>query len=105
MTVNLNQNPMTRPIASGYIPTLLQQGLMWVCKAPQANFGERWLLEDEHLVVMGWPMYAQLCAGSIFPLLNIDNISATNRKSLAGNVTLLINQNNIDVLSDMSLSF
>lgn len=87
MVMNLNQNPNRRPIASAFVPTLLQQGLMWVCRHPSDTAESRWYLDDEHLLIMGWPMFPALSTIFQHPLLRLENVSATHKKSLAGNAT------------------
>lgn len=85
--MNLNQNPNKRPMCSTLVPTLLQQGMMWVCRSPQDPEESRWFLDDEHLLIMGWPVYPELSTQWEHPLLPIDGISATHKRSLAGNVS------------------
>ena len=61
---------------------------MWVCRSQNdGDAEERWLLENEHLLVMGWPIYPEFSTKWDHPLLRTDHISATQKKSLAGNAT------------------
>lgn len=50
LVANLEQNPLTRPIISQWLPSLLRSGIMWllVAEAPQGDHTqERWLLAKD----------------------------------------------------------
>lgn len=87
MIVNLQQNPDKRPISSPWVPTLLQQGLMWGIRSTSDKEEERWLLDEEHLLVMGFPILPEVSHDFEYPLLPLDGITGTQKKSLAGNAS------------------
>lgn len=94
--VNLCQNPHKVPVAGVYCPALLRGSRMWLLCPPAQNeteqkaadLLERPLLPEEHLQIMGVPMYANFASDMVFPFINI-KLTSTAMRSLAGNVPCL----------------
>ena len=86
------------PVCGIYAPALLRSGKLWILLADsehadpevrsQASRKERYLLGEEHLLLMGVASFAQFSGGQVFPHLNC-KLTQANMRSLAGNVSCM----------------
>lgn len=88
---NVSQNPLKLPVRGVYCPALLRASKLWLLVNPSMFdevSAERMMLPDEHLQLMGIAAFPGCSGGRPFPMINTP-LTATAKKSLAGNVTWL----------------
>jgi hypothetical protein len=58
MICNLDQNPISRPVVSSWLPALLRQGTMWRLNIGGGGEEERFLTPEESrcISVRSWPL-------------------------------------------------
>lgn len=83
---NMCQNPEKIPVCGVFCPTLLRGSKMFlICSEAEGEDKERFLLAEEHLQLMGVPVWPQFAwKGTSFPQLGCD-LTAGAKRSLAGN--------------------
>lgn len=88
VVANLLQNPLTFPLCSVYLPTLLRNGKMWLISQSGNQEVERYMLPEEHLQAMAIPQFADCAGQEPFPHIRCP-LTGTQKKSLAGNASRL----------------